>query len=264
MKRQRDGDAAAAAAPSPYAEPMEARAAQTVEFLRSLKLSIPIPTMQAVTDRRPCSKCGKLRRYYCYDCMTVVHPETHPPLLTLPLSVHVVLHSNEHRSKATTLPASIVSPQVSIHEYPNVPELDPATTVVLYPSEHAVSLSALDISTVKQVVFIDSTWQQSKAISKDPRVTGFRHVKIEKKESLFWRFQDKDPSYLATVEAIYYFVREVVALRNGGYSGEVDDLLAYYANQYVTVQKNYTSQSFCRRHFTDYVLKGVDWNRVFD
>jgi hypothetical protein len=255
---------AAGASTSPYADPMEARAARTLQFIQSLRLTVPLRQLQAITDRRECPKCKKHRRFYCYDCFIVVHPETHPPPLRLPVSVHVVLHPGEHRSKATTIPGSLISPDVTIHTYPAMPSLDAATTVVLYPSEHAASLQELDLAHIKNVVFIDSTWQQSKAIAKDERVVGFRHVKIERKESLFWRFQDKDPSYLATIEAIYYFLKTFVELQNRGasqrpYNGEVDDLLAYYANQYVTVQQSYQAHEFTSRHFTDYIIRGVDW-----
>lgn len=278
-----DAATAAATAVSPYQGTVEDRKKQTVAFIRSLRFSIPLSRLRApeTQARQPCPKCQKQRMYYCYDCYTVIQPSAHPPPLKLPLHVHVVLHPGEHRSKATTIPASIVSPDVHIHTFPDVPTLDPATTVVLYPSESAVSLDDVsgDLGSIQNVIFIDSTWQQSKAIARDPRVTGFRHIRIAKHESLFWRFQDKDPSYLATVEAIYYFVKRFVELQNmtkrkteaGGadanapnYHGEVDDLLFYYINQYIMVQENYKGQrSFSERHFKDYILGGGDWAALY-
>lgn len=201
-----------------YKESVEERAIRTVAFIRSLRFSVPLSALQRVVDRAECPKCKKHRKFICYDCLTVVHPTTHPKPLQLPLHVHVILHPNEHRSKATTLPASTVSPEfIHIHTYPDVPSLstESGETVVLYPSDSATSLDDIgDVSRIRNVIFIDSTWQQSKCISRDARVVGFRHVRIERQESLFWRYQDKDPSFLATVEAIYYFLRQYVTLMN--------------------------------------------------
>ena len=216
--------------------------------------------------------------------MCVVDPSVHPPPLQLPLDVYVVLHSGEHRSKSTSLPASLISPMVHIVSYPSVPDLDRETTLVLYPSPQAVDVSQIpDVSKYRSVVFIDSTWQQSTAIVSDERIKKFVHVKIQHRESLFWRYQDFDPSYLATVEAMYYFLLEFVTRAKGKYSGEVDDLMYYYINQYITIQDSYSARpkekleaedsaapqqaggeerTFTWRHWADYVLKGVAWKDV--
>lgn len=179
---------------------------------------------------------------------------------------------------------------MNILTYPDVPtELDPQSTLVLYPSPQSVCLDEIeDLHKFKNVVFVDSTWQQSKAISRDERVIAYKHVRIPQRTSLFWRFQNNDPSYLATVEAIYYFLREYIVqtARQAGkeephYNGEVDDLLFYYINQYILVQQNYNKpteeraqhpgsvatvpgedKTFTTRHFQDYVLKGITWDDI--
>lgn len=283
-KRQRDG--------AVYEGTTEQRGEETKRFISSLKFSVPLAKLRAVKDRAPCPQCGKRRLYYCYDCLRVCHPESHPVPVALPLAVHVILHPGEHRSKSTSLAASTISPDMKILTYPEVPQgLDPQSTLVLYPSPQSVCLDEIeDLHKFKNVVFVDSTWQQSKAISRDERVTSFKHVKIPQRTSLFWRFQNNDPSYLATVEAIYYFLREYIVqtAKQAGkseplYNGEVDDLLLYYINQYIMVQQNYATptderpqhpgsvavtpgedKAFTTRHFQDYVLKGVVWDEIVD
>lgn len=290
-----------------YTNSAEDRSASTTEFLTSLRFSRPLKDLRSQTERLPCPKCGKKRQYYCYDCLAVCNPATHPPPLRLPVAVHVVLHPGETRGKSTTLPIATVSPDVSIHVYPTVPDLDPATTLVLYPSASSVEIEEVtDIANIKAFVFVDSTWQQSKCIAGDERVKRFRHVKLSGIISLFWRFQDKDPYHLATVEAIYHSLRNLVIARNRQhllqiafaaapvklapsgttssgeaaapsaapsavessalYSGEVDDLLYYYVNQYIAVQQNYSGpdREFTGKHFDGYVLKGIDWDALLE
>ncbi|AYU82978.1 DTW domain containing protein [Leishmania donovani] len=206
MKRPRGG----------YTDSNDERADKVHAFIKSLHFSVPLYRLREQQDRRECPKCHKRRLFYCYDCLITVHPESHPPPLALPLNVYVVLHPNELRGKSTSLAASTISPDLHIVEYPAVPEqLEPELTLVLYPGEQSVELHEVKhLDQYKHVVFIDSTWQQSKAIARDERVSKFKHVRIKSQTSLFWRFQNNDPTYLATVEAIYYFLREYITQVN--------------------------------------------------
>jgi hypothetical protein len=193
------------------------RVARTKAFIQSLKFSKPLRLLRQVTAKVACPTCGKKRLYVCYDCLVVCHPEVHPPPLALPIDVTVVYHPGEHHSKSTSLPVSTIAPNhIRIVRYPDIPQgLSPADTLVLYPSASSCTLDSIDnLAQYRHVVFVDSTWQQSKKIARDPRVTAFRHVRIQQRESLFWRFQDKDPSYLATAEAMYYFLRELMSAIN--------------------------------------------------
>ena len=288
-----------------YQHGLEERAAKVKEFIKGLQLTVPIQKLRENSARRPCPSCSKNRQYYCYDCMVVAAPETHPPPVKLPFDVHVLLHPGESKSKSTTRAASTLSPQMKIHMWPEFPEgLEMEHTALLYPSPQAAcidEMSAEELSGIQCALFVDSTWQQSKAISRDPRLAKAKHIKIKSQISLFWRFQDKDPSYLATIEAIYYFLREFITAQNkrkheaaaaGGdgeskkqqlvsplYRGEVDDLLFYYVNQYITIQSSYVApgsvgnatgtsttvggddkKEFTSRHFADYILSSTDWS----
>lgn len=267
-----------------YDEPQEARLSAVFDFIKGLQFSVPLYRLREHRERRECPTCRRRRLYYCYDCLTVVHPECHPPALALPLSVTVILHPGELRGKSTSLAASTISPDLKIVEYPEVPsELDPANTLVLYPSADSVELHEVEhLERYTNVVFVDSTWQQSTKIARDERVTRFKHVRIKSQTSLFWRFQNKDPTYLATVEAIYYFLREYTVQSNKAkaikaaeegaagrpdeafYHGEVDDLLYYYINQYIEVQQRYSKkgETYTQRHFDGYVLEGACWDEL--
>ncbi|KAF5218632.1 hypothetical protein ECC02_008412 [Trypanosoma cruzi] len=259
-----------------YTEGAEERRRKIIDFIRSLQFSVPLYRLRQQEGRRPCANCGKRRQYYCYDCLTVVHPESHPPPLFLPLNVYVILHPGEFRGKSTSLAASTISPDLHIVEYPKVPSsLELESTLVLYPSSQSTELSDIkDLDSVKNVVFIDSTWQQSKAIARDERVCRFKKVRIKSQMSLFWRFQNNDPTYLATVEAIYFFLREFISNKRKHcaeeskeplYRGDVDDLLFYYINQYVAVQQRYshdTTMQYTTRHFDGYILPSSSWDEL--
>ncbi|KAG8345421.1 DTW domain [Trypanosoma vivax] len=257
-----------------YEEDSEARCSKVVNFIRSLRFSVPLHVLRGHKERRPCAKCGKRRQYYCYDCLTVVHPESHPPPLRLPLNVHVILHPGEARSKSTSLAASTISPDIHITSYPGLPtDLDPECTLLLYPSAHSTELGSVEfLESYKNVIFIDSTWQQSKAIARDERLQKYRHVRIKSQMSLFWRFQNNDPTYLATVEAIYHFLKEFIIHKNMHregvdkplYNGEVDDILFYYINQYIGVQQNYCNNTKCytTRHFEGYIIPSFSWDSL--
>lgn len=275
MKRNRSG----------YNDSSEVRLEKVFNFISHLKLTIPLHRLHQQRERHDCSKCGKKRLFFCYDCLTVTHPDTHPPSLPLPLNVYVLFHPGELRSKSTSLAAATISPDIHVIEYPEVPSaLLPDNTLLLYPSEDSVDLMEIDnLEQYKNVVFVESTWQKSKGVANDKRVTAFKHVRIPSQTTLFWRFQNNDPTHLATVEAIYFFLRTYVArkalLAQKGdkeptklseeellakyYKGEVDDLLFYYIYQYISVQRRYKDgEQYTTRHFDGYIMKDGSWDSL--
>lgn len=277
MKRPRSG----------YDESNDERLSKVQNFITSLKFSVPLYRVHEQKERRACPKCGKKRLYYCYDCLEVTHAESHPGPISLPLNVYVLFHPGELRSKSTSLAASTISPDIHVVEYPDVPsELTPETTLLLYPSADSVELHEIeDLDQYKNVVFVESTWQKSKGVARDERITRCKHVRIPSQTSLFWRFQNNDPSHLATVEAIYYFLRTFIAQKNRRqsvsttsenkmdeqslikeyYKGEVDDLLLYYIHQFISVQRRYGDDGkYTERHFEGYILKGASWDALLE
>lgn len=128
---------------------------------------------------------------------------------------------------------------------------------------------------VKRAVFIDSTWNQSRGIYKDPRVRCLKAVILQNRFSQFWRHQRGSPRwYLATIEAIHQFLLEVHVnawglnrnylgldnleigqgfyntarlvddetlnlTREASYNGHYDNLLYFFANMYDLIHKYY-------------------------
>lgn len=63
---------------------------------------------------------------------------------------------------------------------------------------------------IKRAVFIDSTWNQSRSIFKDKRISCLKSIVLQNRASQFWRHQKGSPRwYLATIEAIHQFLFEV-------------------------------------------------------
>lgn len=62
------------------------------------------------------------------------------------------------------------------------------------------SLDEIDISKVKKLIAVDSTWQQCKAILRDPKMQGLPTVRIRTEKTKFWRYQNHGEDHLATVE----------------------------------------------------------------
>jgi len=138
----------------------------------------------------------------------------------------------------------VLSPDlVSVHTFPELPEYDSEEVFLLFPSKDAKTIEEIDISKMKKLVVIDSTWQKAKCILRDERVSKLRCVKIESHNTLFWRYQTVGKDCLATIEAIYYFYREYHEKQIGLYNGQYDDLLFFYVYMYNLIQNTYKRQN---------------------
>ena len=70
---------------------------------------------------------------------------------------------------------------------------------------------------------------------------GLQQVEIKRHKTKFWRHQDdKPPTYLATIEAIYYFLREYhdLFLRTT-YHGQYDNMLFFFNFMYHKIKGLY-------------------------
>merc|ERR1712098_672040 len=112
--------------------------------------------------------------------------------------------------------------------FPTYPKYDASDTVLLYPSDDAKFLDEIeDLSAVKRCVVIESKWMNARQILKRDDIRSLPKVRIRNRESMYWRYQENTRYALATIEAIYWFVREYAEAQNGKYDGEVDDLLLF-------------------------------------
>merc|ERR1711991_15441 len=137
-------DAAAEAAAN------EERKIKGSEFFASLKLA-PSDHLD-VKQKKPCPRCERSMKYYCYNCVIRVDEE-HTPTVQLPIDLEIIHHPSEKLSKSTAIHAVILSEQAKMHESPEVPEYDPETTVLLFPSATAVDiLEYPKLASLKRVV----------------------------------------------------------------------------------------------------------------
>uniref|UniRef100_A0A8C6T0X3 tRNA-uridine aminocarboxypropyltransferase 1 n=1 Tax=Neogobius melanostomus TaxID=47308 RepID=A0A8C6T0X3_9GOBI len=92
---------------------------------------------------------------------------------------------------------------------------------------------------LKKVVFIDSTWNQTNKISTDERLQDLLQVELKTRKTCFWRHQKGKPdTYLATIEAIYYFLKDFHELcLDQVYTGEYDNVLFFYSFLHSVVNK---------------------------
>ncbi|XP_063737460.1 tRNA-uridine aminocarboxypropyltransferase 1 isoform X2 [Eleginops maclovinus] len=93
---------------------------------------------------------------------------------------------------------------------------------------------------LQRVVFIDSTWNQTNKISTDERLQDILRVELKTRKTCFWRSQRGKPdTYLATIEAIYYFLKDFHKhCLAQEYNGEYDNLLFFYSYLHSVVNKS--------------------------
>ncbi|XP_072388512.1 tRNA-uridine aminocarboxypropyltransferase 1 [Diabrotica undecimpunctata] len=125
---------------------------------------------------------------------------------------------------------------------------------------------------ITKAIFIDSTWNQSKGIFKDKRISSIPCVVIQNRISQFWRHQKGSPRwYLATIEAIHQFLIEIHLHRWGlnpsykginncftekcldqfkllyndsaeAYNGQYDNLLYFFQHMYQLIHEYYNHE----------------------
>ncbi|XP_062860751.1 tRNA-uridine aminocarboxypropyltransferase 1 [Trichomycterus rosablanca] len=98
---------------------------------------------------------------------------------------------------------------------------------------------------VQRVIFIDSTWNQTNKIITDERLQGLAQVELKSRRTCFWRHQRGSPdTYLATIEAIYYFLKDFhVQCLGRAYTGEYDNLLFFYCFLHRLINKAKQAQA---------------------
>lgn len=232
--------------------------------------------LDTVEARSLCRKCKKSRKYFCYICyIPVPQLEGKIPQVCLPIKIDIIKHKNEIEGKSTSAHAAILAPNdVRIFTYPSVPDYDPDEQVVLvYPSSNAKTIKECFYENSEflktndfpftRAIFIDSTWNQSKGIYKDERISSLPTVILKNKISQFWRHQKNSPRwYLATIEAIHELFVEMMYERHHylknkkesevvteemskdySYNGKFDNLLFFFYYMYSKIHDLYDHDS---------------------
>ncbi|KAM9202909.1 tRNA-uridine aminocarboxypropyltransferase 1 [Dugong dugon] len=93
-------------------------------------------------------------------------------------------------------------------------------------------------TTLKKVIFIDSTWNQTNKIFTDERLQGLLQVELKSRKTCFWRHQKGKPdTFLSTIEAIYYFLVDYhTDVLKEKYIGQYDNLLFFYSFMYQLIK----------------------------
>ncbi|KAG0324246.1 DTW domain-containing protein 1 [Dissophora globulifera] len=162
-------------------------------------------------EKMHCPSCNKNVRYYCAKCLKLVNcPEGSVPQLKLPIKIDIIKHEQERDGKSTALHAKLLAPvDVEVYGWKDMPAYENVDRLLLlFPSPGAKRLSEIDPLTFDKLVVIDGTWDQAKKMSSDSSLLRMKRVTIAPHETLFWRHQRKTDDHLATIEAIYYFLRE--------------------------------------------------------
>ncbi|MCL4132157.1 UNVERIFIED_CONTAM: hypothetical protein GTU68_008755 [Idotea baltica] len=223
--------------------------------------------LDKIDGRSLCKLCGKSRKYFCYTCyISIPELENDIPRVKLPCLIDIIKHPKETDGKSTAIHASIIAPkEVQIYTYPDIPDYSKEKNVYLmFPTEDAVALEDfLNLPTtndddadqtvshnrlkcsksISRIIFIDSTWNQTKRLQNDERLKDLPCLRLNTRETLFWRYQKGKPkTYLATIEAIFYFVKDYhLAFLRDYYDGEYDNLLFFFKYMYEKIHSLYDS-----------------------
>ncbi|KAF2356338.1 DTW protein [Trinorchestia longiramus] len=182
--------------------------------------------LEEAEGRSRCTECGQSRKYFCYSCFLPLERfEDRVPSVQLPFHVDILKHAREVSGKSTAVHAPIVAREhVRLYTYPHIPDYrgTKERVVLISPGPGALKLEDLIEQSIDgsaeqsrdspfdRAVLIDCTWNQVKKILLDPRVKGLQRVELSQHETLFWRYQTGKPNtYLATIEALFYFVLDV-------------------------------------------------------
>ncbi|KAK9512128.1 hypothetical protein O3M35_000624 [Rhynocoris fuscipes] len=190
-----------------------------------LNISETWNNLHHVSERTICPQCNKSRKYFCYTCyLPVAEIKEYVPNIKLPLKVDIIKHSREIDGKSTAVHAAVICPEdVKVYTYPSIPTYDcSGNTVLVYPSASAMTLEELfetqginngQKQEISRVIFIDSTWNQSSGMYKDPRLFKLPCIVLKSRITQFWRHQNGVPRWhLSTIEAIHQFFKEYEAV----------------------------------------------------
>ncbi|CAG9534309.1 unnamed protein product [Cercopithifilaria johnstoni] len=189
--------------------------------------------------KQVCSNCGRKRMYFCYNCKIYMPGvEQLVPRLELPFHIDIIKHPQEKNSKSTALHCLLLAPSsTTLYESSNVPDYnlpnyEHENTVLVVYSENASSVYDFvkKRGPVRRFVFLDSTWFQIGGLKLLPQLQNLPAVTLRSYKTKYWRPQRGMTDYhLATIEAIYYALREAFeASSTRKYDGCFDDILFWF------------------------------------
>lgn len=211
-------------------------------------------------QRVKCPVCESFRMYFCYECCVPLVNDF--PQVILPVKALVLKCKKEPRSKSSVVILKVLCPETSeiidcLGEDDSISDF-PDGTLLLYPGKGSKSFAEFtdeELLSFKSLVFIDSTWQQSKSMMRNQKVASLPMVKLENHTTAFWRYQNESKNSLATIEAVYYaYVDYHKELKNRGiysedYQGQYDNLLWHFSFTYQRIQEEYNRKRHKGKRF---------------
>ena len=180
---------------------------------------------------------------------------------TLPTRVDIIKHRAELNGKSTAIHCAVTAPNcVRIYDYPpgdfddyrlrenventvirniswNIKYLY-SRQVLFYPPTPNDSSSYVSIEHyvkmnghIDRMLFLDASWHQVPVIRRDSRLKCLPTIALSNYTTEYWRPQKgRNDEHLATVEAVYYALREYDRLVSSSveYDGRFDDLLFWF------------------------------------
>lgn len=149
------------------------------------------PKILQSIPRVPCPKCKSLQYLYCCKCLISTIPIIYNTVqystiidnniqyyiklnkkLQLPIDIDIIYHPNEKITKSTGIQGCILAPEcINLYKFPDtIPQYSSNDTVILYPSPDAKPIESLDLTKLRRVIVIESTWQKSQSVLRHPNV----------------------------------------------------------------------------------------------
>ena len=119
---------------------------------------------------------------------------------------------------------------------------------ILFPSAEAryideVVLDETERAKIKKIVVIENKWSGNRRILEHASICRLPRLQIRSRDTLYWRFQEKSREHLATIEAIYYAVKDVIPAKEDAADescsnvGHLDDLMLLFAYNHERVRQ---------------------------
>ncbi|XP_074863335.1 tRNA-uridine aminocarboxypropyltransferase 1 isoform X2 [Carettochelys insculpta] len=205
------------------------------------------------SGRSKCPRCGSSRMFYCYSCYVPVEtvPTKEIPVVKLPLNIDIIKHPNETDGKSTAVHAKLLAPEdVTIYTYPCIPDYEGQRheIALIFPGPNSVSVKDIALYLQKHVKHISSgnggdssaepCLKKAKIETKEDKNLRLLQIELKTRKTCFWRRQKGKPdTYLATIEAIYYFLVEYhQEVLKESYKGQYDNLLFFFSFMYTLIK----------------------------
>lgn len=171
------------------------------------------------------------KRTYCNNC--------HYPTSTcvcdaienidLPIEILVIQHKNEAKhAKSTIKLAVLVTPSIEVistsneeHLIKRINQLDPATTVVLYPTQNSYALETINtnLNKISTMILLDGTWKQVYGMRRKYQVLNqFNCIHFNNPPQQQYDIRSSDKSYqLSSIEALAHAVKLTCGVNPSSY-----------------------------------------------